>query len=1010
MKQTTKFKRLLSGVLSAVMAISTVPIVSVHAEESTEPYPYTMFAASSDEGAITVNVDNFCVNGNVTTNGTIVSSGNMNINGTRIEHANESMLCVLKKLNYSYFSGENVTTYTEDYIYEDLNININNPIDVDGFIELTGNINLNSGIKAFDDVTLYGEVKNANNAVICSETGNIKIETSNVNFNGLIYAPYGNIVIDSDNLNLNNVVIIGQTITLDCPNVNVNYNRSMANLIGNESDIDVELYVMGSYNADVNAIDIEWFTNYSNSNYEVLYSDDNETYTSITVVSDATTYQCPITEDFQKRYFKVSLTTNYGEVIESVPFVVTKTENGYGVDFLDSDEDGLPDIFEFMIGTDINLPDTDGDTLTDYQEVYATGTDPTVYDSVEAGVSDADADKDGDGLTNAEEIALGINPQNADSDDDGRTDKDELTYNTDPMNPDSDNDTLLDGDELHIGLDPTNPETFGLPDAEYVVKQTISADSDVLKKINTESSPYKISIEIEAAGYVEGNMRADVTGYSKAISNPSMLGVAPELTYEKSDSIKSVTLKFDIMPDYTENPLNSYPDEKELAGIKRLNIFKYFEDLNMLLPIETQFDVENNLVYANVDEFGTYCIMDMELWLNSFNVPEEEIQPKQKLMAPPKSVITSAFSEEESRMVFDGEATDIDLPNTEETDTTITTLTRSMLKKAKTMSEVSVTPIDVAILFQTSGQLENTFISQKKMIVDDMNSLIEKYGNGNVRFCIITYGLSGANIFKFTGDDIWFTNSTAVNLALNSISYQTTSGYTDRGTAFELLQNNVTFRDNASKYIIQVMNGSTEVGTMYFNQINTCKKLNINYSEIIPAGYYYISPEYGKQVSDAIESTKGMNITFDTESTTKVYNHICAHAAPSQITFGAIVPTGWKTISLKGILDPDNGVNSDTDDLTDWEEVMTDMISWDNDGSIILPTVQNCIDSTDKGYSLEGLDRFKSAEYRSGMPSSDFEKNFYYVCNNITVLPIYSNPCDEDSDGDGINDYDEPQG
>lgn len=65
MKHITKFKRLFSGVLSAVMAVSAVPIVSVHAEENSEPYPYTMFASSSDDGAITVNADNFCVNGNV---------------------------------------------------------------------------------------------------------------------------------------------------------------------------------------------------------------------------------------------------------------------------------------------------------------------------------------------------------------------------------------------------------------------------------------------------------------------------------------------------------------------------------------------------------------------------------------------------------------------------------------------------------------------------------------------------------------------------------------------------------------------------------------------------------------------------------------------------------------------------------------------------------------------------------------------------------------------------------
>ena len=71
MKKTTKFKRILSGVLSAAMTVSAIPIVSAHAEENLEPYPYTMFAASNEEGAITINAGNFCVNGNVSTNGTI---------------------------------------------------------------------------------------------------------------------------------------------------------------------------------------------------------------------------------------------------------------------------------------------------------------------------------------------------------------------------------------------------------------------------------------------------------------------------------------------------------------------------------------------------------------------------------------------------------------------------------------------------------------------------------------------------------------------------------------------------------------------------------------------------------------------------------------------------------------------------------------------------------------------------------------------------------------------------
>lgn len=200
------------------------------------------------------------------------------------------------------------------------------------------------------------------------------IYTTNVNFNGLIYAPFGDIVIDSDNLNLNNAILIAQTITLDCPNVNANYNSTMAEIVGTESDTDIELFAFGSYDEDANVIDIEWQSNYGNSTYGIFCSDDNINYNHIATVTDSTEYQYFITDDFETRYFKVVLTTNYGEKIESVPFVVTKDEyDYYDVEFLDSDNDGLPDVLEIAIGTRPDLADTDGDTLTDYQEVYIIG-------------------------------------------------------------------------------------------------------------------------------------------------------------------------------------------------------------------------------------------------------------------------------------------------------------------------------------------------------------------------------------------------------------------------------------------------------------------------------------------------------------------------------------------------------------------------------------------------------------------------------------------------------------
>ena len=121
------------------------------------------------------------MNGNVATNGTILSTGNVNVNGTKSEQVAEEMLYIFKKLNYMYFSGADVKIYTDDYSYEDININIDDPMNVQGDLTLTGNINLTTAIKAADDVMLNGEVKNTNESVICSENGDIVIDSANVN-------------------------------------------------------------------------------------------------------------------------------------------------------------------------------------------------------------------------------------------------------------------------------------------------------------------------------------------------------------------------------------------------------------------------------------------------------------------------------------------------------------------------------------------------------------------------------------------------------------------------------------------------------------------------------------------------------------------------------------------------------------------------------------------------------------------------------------------------------------
>ncbi|MBI5003039.1 SdiA-regulated domain-containing protein [Candidatus Woesearchaeota archaeon] len=111
---------------------------------------------------------------------------------------------------------------------------------------------------------------------------------------------------------------------------------------------------------------------------------------------------------------------------------------------LDADDDGLLDTEEATYGTNPNLVDTDGDGLTDYQEVITYGTSGTT------------ADTDGDGLSDYQEIiTYGTDARDTDSDNDSLTDYQEVvTYGTNPLNADSDSGSVDDATEIARGTNP----------------------------------------------------------------------------------------------------------------------------------------------------------------------------------------------------------------------------------------------------------------------------------------------------------------------------------------------------------------------------------------------------------------------------------------------------------------------------------------------------------------------------------------------------------------------------
>lgn len=667
---------------------------------------------------------------------------------------------------------------------------------------------------------------------------------------------------------------------------------------------------------------------------------------------------------------------------------------------VDSDNDGLPDYLEKEIGTDRYNADTDGDGLPDGYEYFTLGTDPKKADSDDNGISDADEDFDEDGLTNLEEYELGTDPFSKDTDNDGLSDYDEVKiHNTDPLKYDTDGDKVSDGDEVILGLDPNNPATFGYPDNEYTTVQTVGEGSSALDYINNiEDNPYSVTIEITAAGVADNNLTAGESGYSYSIlQNDAVLGVVPEFDYSDGLSVTDVVIKFKIDDSAVDNKLGVYADEPEFNGINRLQVFKYFEDNNILLPIETFYDEETKTVYTHVDELGTYCLMDMEMWINYL----ENLEPGNYYEEDDEVNSANIAFCLDTRYIADESSFD------------------SLKSDMKAIAEDAFdryTDVKIYVYYQELGM---SLRAKDNLLMDkDGNNYFTSYEEAEAAIDgmampkkSVAYDLVHASNYMI---DLCDKSCKAEKLDKNIITmYHITN------------DDNIVGSVDDAKQLIRTVENSAYTGE------NDEQAYRVNISVICPNGevkdnsyvrklvdasngIFYPDSNQEVQVQAQVMTLNLAANNDEQEMTTadtikeNIIN-ICGYG--NGLKFKVILSTGRiGDIKLKEILREGSLADFDEDGLPDWDEVNIELVAKyaaknnnkleKKDGKYIiktnnLPTIAQILSSDYwKSYTENIPDKLMRYATAAGIMDKD----------DWRILPISSNPCDVDSDGDGIPD------
>ncbi len=632
------------------------------------------------------------------------------------------------------------------------------------------------------------------------------------------------------------------------------------------------------------------------------------------------------------------------DATELCMYLLKRVESfSYGIT-IDTDNDGLCDYIEKeILKTNPNNPDSDNDKLTDYEEVYLCGTDPLIYDSGSTGQSDSLKDIDKDGLNNLKEIELKTSPINEDSDGDGINDYDEINkYKTDPLLKDSDADGITDNAELILGLNPKSQKSDGTLDSARIFTQKLNDDNKAIDSINADNNDYSLSISTKSSGYIQESVVISKSTYSAFLDADAIVGDIVDIEY--NDSLKI-------------NELNIYFNIKQADDINKYCVFKYFKDVNMLLPVETFYD--GNKVYATDTEDGTYCIVDTTL---------------------------------------------------------IDTGSSALNNVGDTGSDGKIHIIFTIDMFSGVGFVEaGYFETVSKQIIDASKKLFAQYNNVVVDIygicCANTSSLQYITMLDYDQTTRLGDKSSADverTLSFFKIYYGISKTYSLETNLLCGAQN---FSDNDSNYLFAFPYANAKISQYQLAEVNNCIN-QLDSLERCHVSFVWIDNDNAKYYPDKLNGKVFVRATTTGED---IYDYIVSQenkngnskensstrlSVLNNISFNAKITPDWLKASkgqltkeqIKALELPD----SDGDGIYDFEEINMSMITFDSNGNPIFPTLTDICKKNKK--SEQGI---------------DFWKEKFSLLKDMAesiIIQVNSDPSCKDSDGDGINDYDETNG